>query len=301
MPGELGILPLERLEVGLAALHAFLEGAIQVADHLPRSLQLLGRQVLEGVAHVLEVGTEDLLLQLLQELLVHLGRFRLDELVVLERAHRAAKIIWELIQLRYALGGELLHGRPELLVGRGCFAPPIEALSLEPFHFFQLLFELVERLGEIVALRAPLLGHPQPLEEVFQALHATGDAPASESRHGILEIAAREKLVGHRAKQLVGLECVEALRSVPARIANVTELPRESRRLVAARLLRVWLVHALNVERVSPRSLFSLRLRWRPSRTNSTAAAMAAGLPVAPSFATAPFIPGIWSACFTYS
>jgi len=34
---------------------------------------------------------------------------------------------------------------------------------------------------------------------------------------------------------------------------------------------------------------------------NSTAAAIAAGLPVAPSFATAPFIPGICSACFTYS
>src|SRR6266498_2749482 len=56
-----------------------------------------------------------------------------------------------------------------------------------------------------------------------------------------------------------------------------------------------------NVERVSPRSLFSLRLRCRPSSTNSTAAAIAAGLPVAPSLPTAPFIPGIWSACFTYS
>src|SRR5439155_20538795 len=59
--------------------------------------------------------------------------------------------------------------------------------------------------------------------------------------------------------------------------------------------------HALNVLRDSPRSLFSFLLRWSPSRTNSTAAATVAGLPVAPSFATAPFIPGICSACFTYS
>src|SRR6266566_8811525 len=86
-----------------------------------------------------------------------------------------------------------------------------------------------------------------------------------------------------------------------ARVPHVAERLRETR-WVVARILRSGVLHqARKVERVSPRSLLSLRLRWRPSRTNSTAAAIAAGFPVAPTFATAPFIPGICRACFTYS
>ena len=91
--GELGVLPLERLEVRLAAFHALLQGAIQVPDHLSGPLELLRREVLERLAHVLEVRAEDLLLQLLQELLIFLRGFRLDELVILERAHRAAEVL----------------------------------------------------------------------------------------------------------------------------------------------------------------------------------------------------------------
>src|SRR4029077_17018499 len=113
--------------------------------------------------------------------------------------------------------------------------------------------------------------------------------------------AARKKLVRHRAEQLLGLERVEPLGSVPPRVPHVLERLRETRRVVARFLRSGVLHHARKVERVSPRSLLSLRFRCRPSRTNSTAAAIAAGFPVAPTFATAPFIPGICSACFTYS
>src|SRR5437867_3620088 len=90
---ELGVLPLERLEVRLAALHAFLQRAIQVPDHLAGPLELLRCQVLERLAHVLEIRAEDLLLQLLEELLVLLGGLRLDELVILERTHRSTEVV----------------------------------------------------------------------------------------------------------------------------------------------------------------------------------------------------------------
>src|SRR6185503_14765832 len=180
-------------------------------------------------------------------------------------------------------------------------AAPVESLALEALHLIELFLELVKGLREIVPLCTPLLRRAEPLEEVLQSLHAAGDAPAREACHGVLEIAARKKLVGHRPEQLFRLERVETLRSVPPGVPQVAERLREPRRIVP-RLERRWFLHqALNVERVSPRSLLSLRLRCRPSRTNSTAAAMAAGLPVAPTLATAPFIPGICKACFTYS
>src|SRR5207248_1816520 len=83
-----------------------------------------------------------------------------------------------------------------------------------------------------------------------------------------LEIAAGEELVGHRAEKLLGFERVEALRPVPPGVANVAERVGEARRVVP-RDVRGRLVHARNVDRVSPRSLLSLRLRWSPSSTNS--------------------------------
>ena len=188
--GELGVLPLERLEVRLSALHALLQRAIEVPDHLSRALELLGSKVLQRLAHVLEVRAEDLLLQLLQELLVFLRCLRLDELVVLERAHRATEILRQCVELRHSFRRELLHRRLQLLVRCFRVPPPIESIALELLHLLELLLELVEGLREIVPLCAALLRGAQPLEQVLQPLHAARYSPAGESRHRILEVAA---------------------------------------------------------------------------------------------------------------
>ena len=83
-----------------------------------------------------------------------------------------------------------------------------------------------------MALGAPLFRRAQPLEEVLEAFHPARDPPAREPRHGRLEIASREQLVRHRAEQLLGLQRVEALRAVPARIADVAKGLVEARGLV---------------------------------------------------------------------
>src|SRR5438552_4429579 len=296
--GKLGVLALEGLEVWLAALHALAKSPVEVADHLSRALELLRREILERIAHVLEVRAEHLLLQVPQELLVLFGGLWLDEFVILERAHGAAKVVGKRVELFHALRGELFHGRLQLLVRSGRQAAAIETLALEALDLLELGFELVEGLRKVVALRSALLRRAEALEEIAQPFHATGDAPPRKARHRVFEIAAREQLIGHGSEKLLRLERIEALGPVPVPVADLAEGVGEARRLVRS---RVGHAQALNVERVSPRSLFSFRFRWRPSSTNSTAAAIAAGLPVAPSFATPPFIPGIWSACFTYS
>src|SRR5207302_1768961 len=114
----------------------------------------------------------------------------------------------------------------------------IETIALELLHLLELLFQLVERLRKIVPLRPPLLRGAQPFEEVLQTLHATRNAPAREPRHRILEIAARQELVGHGAQQLLGLERIEALRPVPARVADVAQGLREPGRIVARNAAR---------------------------------------------------------------
>ena len=232
--GELGVLPLEGLEVGLAALHPLLQGAVEVADHLPRPLELFGREILQRLAHVLEVRAQDLLLQLLEELLIFLGRLRFDELVILQRADRAAEILRQRVELREALLREPFHGLMQLFVRRLGGAAPLEALALEPLHVLELFFQLVERRVEVVPLGAPLLRGAKPLEQILHPLHAAGDAPARQPRHRVLEVATGEQLVGHRGEQLLGLEGVETLRPVPALVLDVAiEIP-ERRSLVHA-------------------------------------------------------------------
>ena len=188
--GQLGVLPLERLEVGLATLHALLQRAIEVADHLPRPLELLWREVLQRLAHVLEIGAEDLLLQLVHQLLIFLGGLRLDELVVLQRADRATEVLRERVELRQTLLCEALHRLMHLLVRRFRRAAPLEALALEPLHVLELLLELVERGGEIVPLGPPLLCAAQLLEQILHAVHAARQAPARKPRERVLQIAA---------------------------------------------------------------------------------------------------------------
>jgi len=63
-------------------------------------------------------------------------------------------------------------------------------------------------LRQIVALGSPLLRGAQALEEILESLHPTRDPPAGEASHGVLEIATRQELVGHRSEKLVGLERV---------------------------------------------------------------------------------------------
>ena len=129
-------------------------------------------------------------MQLVHQLLVHLGGLRLDELVVLQRAHRAPEVLRERVELRQALLREVLHRLMHLLVRRFCGAASPQALALQALDILELLLQLVERRREVVALRAPLLGRPQPLEEVLHAVHSPGHAPAREPRERVLEIAA---------------------------------------------------------------------------------------------------------------
>src|SRR6266508_1495163 len=171
------------LEVG--AEHLLLQLLEQVLGSYFKNM-LLGREVLERVAHVLEVGAEHLHLQLLEQLLVLLRCLRLHEFIVLERAHRAAEVLGQRVELREPILRELLHRLSHLLVRRLGGAPALETLTLAALHLIELLLELVEHLREIVALRAALLGRAEPLEQVLHAVHATGDAPTRQARERVL-------------------------------------------------------------------------------------------------------------------
>ncbi len=148
---------------------------------------------------------EHLLLQLPQKLLVFLGGLWLDELVILEPADRAADIVRERVELLAPLAGEILHRLLQRIVARLLPLAAIETFAFEALDLIELLLQLVEDPGEVVALGALLLRGAEPLEEVLHPLHAARHAPAREAGHRIFEVAAREELVGHRAEELVGL------------------------------------------------------------------------------------------------
>jgi hypothetical protein len=124
-------------------------------------------------------------LQLLQQLLVLLGGLWLDELVVLERAHGAAEVVRQRVELRESLLRHLLHAPAKLLVRRFRIAPPLEAVSLQALHLLELLLELVEHLREVVSLGSLLFRGAQSLQEVLHPLHSTGHAPPREARERV--------------------------------------------------------------------------------------------------------------------
>ena len=221
--GELRVLTLERLEVGVAALHALAQGAIEVAQHLARPLHALRRQVLQRVPHVLEVRAQHLLLQLLEQLLVLLGRLRLDELVVLELSDRSPHVVGERGELLAALARELRHGGPQRVVRGLLSLAPIEPVGLQPLYLGELLPELGKDPREVVPLGALALRLAKPLEQVAHPLHPSRQPDLRQPGEGVLEIAAGEELVRHRPEQLVGLERVQALGAVPPGVARVVE------------------------------------------------------------------------------
>ena len=108
-------LVLERLEVGLVALGAVAQHAVEVLDHLAHALHVLRAHVRQRVLHALHERLEHLLAQRLEQLLEHAPRLGIHELVILELADATGGIGRQLVQLRLALRGHLGELPPAVL------------------------------------------------------------------------------------------------------------------------------------------------------------------------------------------
>ncbi len=222
---------LEGVEVRLAPLRAVLEHAVEVAHHLPHPLEVLGAHVAERLLHVGEERLQHLLLQALHQLPEQAVRVGVHELVVLQALDARGRGLRHLVERLLVLGGRLLHRLPERL-GRlaalrpllGVAHPPLDALALGLEDLVELLLDVVEHRGEIVTVELLLALPAQAVEQVLKPGEvgpvrvlraALEEAPQRAPR-----IAVRQEVVGHGVEELIGVEIVEALGAVPARVPD---------------------------------------------------------------------------------
>ena len=244
------------------------------AQHLPEAVRPLGAQILEPLPELPEEALRHLLAEPQHQLLELLPRFRIDELVVLEPADGSAQILRQRVQRGTPLRSDALDLLPLALgprlaargrLPRGVDAP-VDPLPLGVEDISEPLTEIPEDVTEVVPVEQPLALAAQPREEIPQARHllpvARAEALPKEPLERAPRVSVGDQVISHRREEVVRVEIRERLGTIPAGVAAP---------------------HALYRGPPAPRSLLSFRFRWRPSSTNSTAAAMRAGWSAAPS------------------
>ena len=174
--------------------------------------------------HVGEERLQHLLLQALHQLPEHAVRVGIHELVVLQALDAPGRGLRHLVERLPVLGGRLLHALPEglgRLAALGALLrvahPPLDALALGLQDVVELLLDVVEHRGEIVAVELLLALPAQPVEQILEPGEvgpvrvlraALEEAPERAPR-----IAVRQEIVGHRVEELIGVEIVERCRA----------------------------------------------------------------------------------------
>ncbi len=125
--------------------------------------------------HVGEERLQHLLLQALHQLPEHAVRVGIHELVVLQALDAPGGGLRHLVERLPVLGGRLLHALAERL---GSFAllgallgvahPPLDALALGLQDVVELLLDVVEHRGEIVAVELLLALPAQAVEQILK-------------------------------------------------------------------------------------------------------------------------------------
>jgi hypothetical protein len=172
--------------------------------------------------HLVEHRVEQLLLQLLHELFEVLAGVVVHPVVLLQVAHAAGEVGWQLLELLAALLRELVQQLLAALVTG--FLRLVDAAV----DAGALLFDdLVEPAGDVlvdtaevvaVELLAPLLA--QLLEHLAHALHVAALTILEPLLHhpaqGRVQIAVVQEIVGHLLEQRVGIEVEPDLGAIPA-------------------------------------------------------------------------------------
>ncbi len=94
---ELAPLVHEAGKVRLAPAGLLVQHLVEIAQHVLHGAQVLGRHVLKGLLHALELLLHDLPPQLLHKLLEHLPRVGIHEVVVLEPLDLTGHVIGQLV------------------------------------------------------------------------------------------------------------------------------------------------------------------------------------------------------------
>ncbi len=189
----------------------------------------MGAHVAERLLHVREERLEHLLLQPLQQLPEQPVRVGVHELVALQPLDARGGRLRQLVERLPVLGRGLLHRLAERFGGLtllgalpGVGHPPLDALALRLQDVVELLLDVVEDRGEIVAVELLLALSPQAVEQVLEPRHVGPvrvlRAPLEEAPERAPRIAVRQEVVGHRLEELIGVEVVEPLAAVPARV-----------------------------------------------------------------------------------
>ncbi len=167
---------LEGVEVRLATLRAVLEHAVEIAQHLPHPLEVLGAHVAERLLHVRQERLQHLLLEPLHQLPEQAVGVGIHELVVLQALDAAGGRLRHLVERPLVLGGGLLHRLAEGLGGLTLLGAllrvghaPLDALALGLHDGVELLLDVVEHRGEVVAVELLLSLPPQAIEQVLQS------------------------------------------------------------------------------------------------------------------------------------
>ena len=251
---EVAVLLHEALEIGLAAGHLLRQHGVQVAQHLLHACHLFRAHVRDLLVEVLEEGVHQRLLQHLHQLLELGAGLGVHELVVLELFDAAAGVFGQIVEgvllafrdglehlgeLLLLLGGLFLAGRLnrlfeglkralaalELTV---CFVEtPVDGFSLEGHDLVELLLDVVEDGGEVVAveLLAALLA--ELLEEVAETFETLAEGVAhaalEEVAEGVLEVAEVQEVIGEAGEDVIGVEGRDILRAVPFGVAEAVD------------------------------------------------------------------------------
>jgi hypothetical protein len=208
----------ESLDVGLPAGGLLSEHAIQITEHLPKPVRSLGPHPLETLLQLSEQALRHLLAEPEHQLLELLPGLGIDELVVLETADGAAKILRQGVEGRTALGPDALELLTVTLrvrlVGFGGLArgveAPVDAPPLGVEDVLELLPEVTQHVAEVVPVEERLALAAKPLEQLAKARHLLPvpipEALAEKPLECAPEVPVGDKVVRHRRQEIVGVE-----------------------------------------------------------------------------------------------
>ncbi len=175
---EVAVLLHEALEVGLLAGRPLLEHAVQLGHHVLHPLHLLGRDVLQGIGHLVELRLEQLLAQLVHQLLEALAGGVVHPVVLLELLDLAGQVGGQLVELLAVLLGQLVD---DLLAPLVAEVADLLLTAVDPGAL--LVDDGVEVLGDLLVDAAEVVAVELLLAALLQPLHAAragpGPAPCS--------------------------------------------------------------------------------------------------------------------------
>ena len=171
-----------------------------------------------------------MLLQTLEQLLEQLAGVRVEKIVLTQTLHARAEVGGQAVELGEPVARELVQQLAEHRVGgsrRRVFVdlakPPLDAGTFEVDDLVQLLANVVEARGQVVATLPLFPRAAHPLEQLAQAHRpaAAGELRAvlQETAERTVKAALIEQLVREVVDQVVGGERF-GLGTVPATVPN---------------------------------------------------------------------------------